>query len=63
MCGLKTLVFTGKETIKNIKPIKLTTSPDKQKKVPKNCYKNVRIFRQIQFVDYEMIRTNWKELN
>lgn len=48
MCGLKKkLVFTGKKTKKNIKRIKLATSPDKQKKVPKNCYKNVRIFRQI----------------
>lgn len=35
------------------------TSPEKQKKVPKNWYKNVRISRQIQwFIDYEMVRTN-----
>lgn len=64
MCGLKALVFIGKETKKkNIKRIKLTTSPDKQKKVTKNCSKNVRISSQLQwFVNYEMVRTNSKEL-
>lgn len=39
---------------REINRLKTTVSPDKKKKVPKNCYKNVT--RQIQwFVDYEMV--------
>lgn len=55
-------MFTGIKT--KIKRIKIKNSPNKQKKVPKYCYKNVRISRQIRwFVDYKMVRvrTNLKE--
>lgn len=56
-------MFTGIKT--KIKRIKIKISPNKQKKVPNYCYKNVRISRQIRwFVDYKMVRvrTNLKEL-